>query len=146
MTCLKKIYSISENVIKVSLVVSLTIMPLPIITEIRDVAHFLDLLKENPGQFIVKFGAEWCAPCKKIEKDVKYCFDRMPDTVQCAIIDIDEYLDVYAFLKTKKMVNGIPAILCWNKGNLNYIPDDVVLGADNEQLRLFFERRNAAAK
>ena len=120
-------------------------MPLPIITEITSVNHFTELLKENPGQIIVKFGAEWCAPCKKIEKDVKYCFDRMPDTVQCFIIDIDEYLDLYAFLKTKKMVNGIPAILCWHKGNLGYIPDDVVLGSNTEQLKLFFERRNQKA-
>jgi len=120
-------------------------MPLPILTEINNVNHFTEILKENPGQIIVKFGAEWCAPCKKIEKDVKYCFDRMPDTVQCYIIDIDEYLDLYAYLKTKKMVNGIPAILCWNKGNLGYIPDDVVLGSNNEQLKLFFERRNQKA-
>jgi len=77
-------------------------MTLPIITEITGIEHFIELLKNNPGQFIIKFGAEWCAPCKKIEKDVKFCFDRMPDTVQCAIIDIDEYLDLYAFLKTKK--------------------------------------------
>lgn len=116
-------------------------MTRPIITEINNTSHLVELLKENPGQFIVKFGAEWCAPCKKIEKDVHFCFERMPDTVQCAIIDIDEHLDVYAYLKMKKMVNGIPAILCWNKGNIGYIPDDVILGADKEQLRLFFERR-----
>lgn len=116
-------------------------MPRPIITEINNNAHLVELLKQNPGQFIIKFGAEWCGPCRKIEKDVKFCFDRMPDTVQCAIIDIDEYLDVYSFLKMKKMVNGIPALLCWEQGNIGYIPDDVVLGSDSQQLRLFFERR-----
>lgn len=116
-------------------------MPNPIISEIESVTEFVEMLKENPGQFIVKFGAEWCGPCKKIENDVKYCFDRMPDTVQCAMIDIDKNLEVYSFLKTKKMVNGIPAILCWNQGNIGYIPDDVVLGANMEQLKLFFLRR-----
>jgi thioredoxin 1 len=116
-------------------------MPNPILTEITDNQHFQRLLSENPGEFVVKFGADWCGPCKLIEKDVKYCFERMPDTVQCAIVDIDENLDTYAFLKTKKMVNGIPAVLCWKKGNVSFVPDDVVLGANIEQLRQFFDRR-----
>uniref|UniRef100_A0A6C0I552 Thioredoxin domain-containing protein n=1 Tax=viral metagenome TaxID=1070528 RepID=A0A6C0I552_9ZZZZ len=116
-------------------------MSTPILTSIGDTKQFQQLLSENPGELIVKFGAEWCGPCKRIEKDVKATFERMPSTVQTAIVDIDEELDVYAFLKTKKMVNGIPAILCWKKGNTSYIPDDSVLGADLEQLRLFFDRR-----
>jgi thioredoxin 1 len=116
-------------------------MPRPILNDIGDVQGFQKLLNENPGEFIVKFGAEWCGPCKRIEAAVKFAFDRMPDTVQTAIIDIDEHLDVYAFLKTKKRVNGVPAILCWKQGNTSYIPDDCVFGADDQQLRLFFERR-----
>jgi thioredoxin-like negative regulator of GroEL len=116
-------------------------MPNPIITEIADNKTFQELLSANPGEFIVKFGAEWCAPCRKIEKDVQFCFERMPDTVQCAIIDIDNNIETYSFLKTKKMVNGIPAILCWKKGNTTFIPDDVALGSDPTQLKLFFERR-----
>ena len=115
-------------------------MPLQIITVIKDRNHFLQLLQENPGLFIIKFGAEWCGPCKKIEKQVHEWIDKMPMTVQCAIIDVDENFDVYAFLKSKKMVNGIPAILCYNKGNTNYIPDDCVIGADPKQINLFFER------
>jgi len=113
----------------------------PILTDIGTTQEFQKLLNENPGEIVVKFGAEWCKPCKLIENDVKTAFERMPKTVQTAIIDIDENLDVYAFLKTKKRVTGIPAILCWKKGNITHIPDDTVIGADKEQLRLFFERR-----
>ena len=35
----------------------------------------------------------------------------MPENVICADIDIDENFDVYTFLKSKRMVNGIPAVL-----------------------------------
>ena len=63
-----------------------------------------------------------------------------PDNVQCCIIDIDEDFEVYAFLKNRKMVNGIPNVLCWYKNNINYIPDDIVTGANSNQIDLFFKR------
>jgi len=115
-------------------------MPLPIITEINTRQRFAELLKTNPGLFIIKFGAEWCGPCKTIEAEVNHYFNQLTDNVQCAIVDVDECFDLYGFLKTKKIVNGIPVLLCYEKGNLNYIPDDVVIGADKKQLQLFFER------
>jgi thioredoxin 1 len=114
-------------------------MPLPLITKIDNRAHFAQLLQSNPGVFIIKFGAEWCGPCKLIEQDVQNYFNQMPDNVQCAIIDVDESLDVYAFLKSKKMVNGIPAILAYYKGNANYIPDDALIGADKIKLAAFMK-------
>ena len=114
-------------------------MPLPIITKIDNRAHFAELLKSNPGLLIIKFGAEWCGPCKLIENDVKNYFNNMPDNVQCAIIDVDESFDVYSFLKSKKMVNGIPVVLAYYKGNFNYIPDTSVIGADKKQLLAFFQ-------
>jgi hypothetical protein len=63
----------------------------------------------------------------------------MPDNVQGAIIDVDESFDVYSFLKSKKMVNGIPVVLAYYKGNFNYIPDTSVIGADKKQLLAFFQ-------
>jgi hypothetical protein len=71
--------------------------------------------------------------------------DDMPPNVQCAVIDIDESFDVYAFLKSKKMVQGIPAILCYKKGNVSYAPDQVVLGADMNQVSTFFSTCRAMA-
>jgi thiol-disulfide isomerase/thioredoxin len=115
-------------------------MVLPILTELRDKSHLLDLLKQNTGALIIKFGAEWCGPCKQIESHVVQIMNRLPDTIQSMIIDIDEYLEVYAFLKTKKIVNGIPVLMAYYKGNLNYIPDDIVIGANINQIELFFER------
>ena len=115
-------------------------MPLQILTEIRNVAHFAEILKTNPGIIIIKFGAEWCGPCKQIERLVFDSFSRMPNNVQCFIIDVDICFDIYSFLKTKKMLNGIPALLCYYKENINYIPDDSVIGANVPQLNMFFQR------
>lgn len=113
-------------------------MPLPILTEIRDRNHLHTILQTNPGKIVIKFGAEWCGPCKTIEPLVHQWMDQLPDHVQSYLIDVDECFDVYAFLKTKKVVNGIPAIICYHEGNVTPFPDDVVIGADINQVNLFF--------
>ena len=120
-------------------------MKQPIINEIATKQHFAQLLNDNPGIFIIKFGAEWCGPCKKIEKQVDNFMNQMPDNIACAIIDIDDCFELYAFLKNKKMVTGIPTVLAYYKGNLSYIPDDSTVGADVNQLFLFFKRCNDKA-
>lgn len=113
---------------------------LEVITKLESLNEMLKCLQENPGMFIMKLGADWCSPCKRIEGLVKSCMDQAPPNVQCAVIDVDESLEVYSFLKKKRIINGIPAILCYYKGNLNYIPDDAVLGSDNNQVIAFFQR------
>jgi len=113
---------------------------LPIIYNIKNKLVFAKLLQNNPGVLIIKFGAEWCGPCKKIEHLVNSCMVQMPSTIQCVMVDVDESIEIYGFLKTKKMINGIPAILAYYAGNLNYIPDDAVIGADEAQVKMFFER------
>jgi thioredoxin 1 len=121
-------------------------MPLSTLTEDFTNSKFLELLKNNPGLIIAKFGAEWCGPCKKIEDMVLRCFSQMPDNVQPVIIDVDESFELYAFLKSKKMVKAIPTILCYEKGNLSYVPNDAIVGADVDQVNLFFTRCFNSAK
>jgi hypothetical protein len=48
--------------------------------------------------------------------------------------------DLYAYLKKNKMVNGIPVMLMYKKGNASFIPDDSVTGADPAALDAFFKR------
>jgi thiol-disulfide isomerase/thioredoxin len=115
-------------------------MPRQLVTEIPNLKAFSELLQSNPGVIIIKFGAEWCGPCKKIAGLVDSWFKQMPDTVQPVIVDVDDCFEVYGYLKSKKRVNGVPVILCYYKGNLTYIPDDTVIGADEKQINLFFER------
>lgn len=113
-------------------------MPLPIITDLCNRQQFAELLKTNPGLIFIKFGAEWCGPCKLIEQDIKNAFQSMPDNVQCVMVDIDVSVDLYAFLKMKRMVNGVPAVLCYEKGNVSYVPDEAIGGADKVKLQTFF--------
>ena len=64
--------------------------------------EFIKLLKVNPGLVIMKLGAEWCGPCKKIKHVVDGFFATSPPNVICAEIDVDESFDLYAQLKSKK--------------------------------------------
>lgn len=111
-----------------------------IITQFESRNDFFKLLSNNPGLVIVKLGAEWCGPCKRIAPVLEGFFATSPDTVVCCDIDVDESFDFYAFLKNKKMVNGIPVILCYKKGNQSFIPDDSVTGAEPAALDAFFRR------
>jgi thioredoxin 1 len=106
--------------------------------ESRD--EFMNLLKVNPGLVIVKLGATWCGPCKAIAHIVEAFFASSPSNVICADIDVDDSIDLYAYLKQKKMVNGIPVMLMYKKGNVSFAPDDSVTGADPAQLDAFFKR------
>ena len=114
-------------------------MPLPVITKINGKTHFQQLLESNPGVFIIKFGATWCEPCKKIEKDVEEHVSNMPTNVQCAVVDVDECIELYGFLRTKKMVKTIPALLAYYKENDSYIPDEFVSSSDKKDVKMFFD-------
>jgi len=111
-----------------------------IISEIANRDAFFNLLQHNPGLIMLKLSAKWCPPCKLIEKPVHAFFATSPSEVICGDIDVDISFDFYSFLKSKKMVNGIPALLCFKKGNATYIPDDTLTGADPQQLHQFFLR------
>jgi thiol-disulfide isomerase/thioredoxin len=111
-----------------------------VISEIANREAFVTLLQHNPGLIVIKLGTEWCGPCKMIKPAVHGFFASSPPEVVCADIDVDQCFDFYSFLKSKKMVNGIPALLCYKKGNATYIPDDMITGADPNQLHKFFVR------
>ena len=98
---------------------------------------------------IVKFGATWCAPCQRIKAQVNQCFVEMPRNVLCADIDIDESIDLYVGLKSKKMVKGVPTILAFYGDTARdkwYIPDDSVSGGDAGAVASFFQRCAAKAQ
>ena len=108
--------------------------------------QFEEILRQNPGNVIVKFGATWCGPCKRIEAQVGQWFDLLskgPSVLQtsntlCIAVDVDNSIDLYGAFKSRRQVSGIPAILLFKQGNLSYIPDDMVVGADPRQVNDFF--------
>jgi len=105
---------------------------------------FKGLLEYNSKQnkhTILKLTANWCRPCKTIKDLAAAQVANLSEyAIECYEIDVDESLDFYAFLKQKKMVNGIPVFLFYKCGNMEFIPDDSVTGANPPDILAFFAR------
>jgi thiol-disulfide isomerase/thioredoxin len=117
-----------------------------IYTEVHDREQFFEFLKQNPGIMVFKFGADWCKPCQSIKDDVEKYFANTADNVLCFDLDIDDSFDIYAFLKSKKMVTGVPSILAYVKGNDSYASDFAYsYSGGSEALKNFFDTVNMKA-
>ena len=93
---------------------------------------------------IVKFGAPWCGPCKIIKHLCDEWFKLTPGFIY-ADINIDNDIELFSALKSKKMVKSVPTLLFYNnkvKRDYWYIPDDSVIGGDIHQVCAFFDRCN----
>ena len=97
----------------------------------------------NMNILILKFGADWCGPCKKIAPSYKEFIKIAPANILFGDIDIDENMDLYMALKKQKMVSGIPVFLAFFgdvKREQWFIPDDSIVGADPTAVAQFFNR------
>ena len=98
--------------------------------------------KQSKNIYIFKFGAEWCKPCKIVKPWVNEWLNKMPNNVYFFDIDVDTSIDVYVKLKSKKMINGIPAILFYYgdvKREHWYTPDLMLTGANKDKLDKLFQ-------
>jgi len=99
-----------------------------------------DFLRDSKCETtILKFTAEWCGPCKATKPllaKLNTHYKEKGADYQYIEVDVDESMDLYAFLKKTKMVNGIPTILVYKKSMFNpetyYVPFAGISGA-NEQ-------------
>ena len=105
-----------------------------------DRATFLKNLAETPNHTVLKLTATWCGPCKLIAEYTRQASLRLPANVDLIECDVDESFDLYASLKQKKMVNGIPVFLFYKNGNATLISDLSVTGAGTKELDAFFFR------
>ena len=114
-----------------------------VITELN-ISQLQALQKSTPTSIIVlKFGADWCGPCKMINPFYKEFISTAPMNILFGDIDVDENLDLYLALKKQKMVSGIPVFLAFFGGvkrDAWFIPDDSVVGADSVAVAQFFNR------
>jgi len=100
---------------------------------------------ETGSIIMIKFGASWCRPCKKIKPVCCELIPQLRGDVLFTEIDIDESLDLYMLFKKKKMLKGVPTILVWTQNNNRdpehwFIPDDSVSGSKESDYRLFFSK------
>ena len=107
--------------------------------ELNNRSELQELLKYNPGTIVIKLGATWCKPCQRIKSQVNSLFLRTAENVLCFDLDVDDMFDIYAYLKKNKMVNGIPAILVWKKGNTSIVADYSVTGSDTNKIDQLFQ-------
>lgn len=100
--------------------------------------QFLAILQNNRRKVIFKFGAEWCGPCKRADPVIEDCCRYLPSDIPVYMIDVDESFDLYAYLKSKKIVQSIPTLLCYERGNATYVPNNCLVGADKDAIINFF--------
>jgi thiol:disulfide interchange protein len=101
---------------------------------------FSTFLKNKNCLLVVKFTAEWCAPCRDIKKQVADEVAELPANVIYLELDIDAHPDVYACMKYKKQVAGIPALLAYKKENNSWFADFSISGSVPENITHFFQR------
>ena len=100
---------------------------------------FLELVKTTDKPIFVKFSATWCKPCKVIKPFVNEVFKSIGNKALCLEIDIDDSVDLYAMLKMKRMVNGVPTILYYQPENSTIYPDDSISGTNIDSIKRFFK-------
>ena len=105
--------------------------------------EYMTALKENNGVLLFKFTAPWCGPCKRIAPFVAERVDAIRETYKnfsYVEIDVDDSFDVYAYLRSKKMVTAIPTMLAYVTGNHTIFPDEGHIGSDEQGTIDFFRR------
>ena len=83
----------------------------------------IQYLKDTKYEHVVlKFYADWCAPCKSLSPTLHEMVNKKATHFQgekkkfiFIEVDVDECFDLYAFLKSKKMVRGIPTLFLYKK-------------------------------
>ena len=118
-----------------------------IILETR--TDLVNYLKETKYEYVIlKFHADWCAPCKVIGPKVKNMVLEKAEQLKShenkfiyIEVDVDECFDLYAFLKSK-MVRGIPTIFLYKKEIYSkseesqlFIPQSSISGAKEQEIQ-----------
>jgi thioredoxin 1 len=106
--------------------------------DIMDKTSFKDLLNNNSDVIIIKFTATWCAPCKRALPMINEYKNNLPETYQFIEVDIDESLDIYGTLKSKRIVSGIPSLVAYYKDNTSLWPDEAISSSDPTDIKAFF--------
>jgi thioredoxin-like negative regulator of GroEL len=98
------------------------------------------LLESQRGWLVIALWAPWCVPCKTAAPLVAACAAKMPTKVTYLHLNVDTCADVYAALKAKKQVRGIPALLAYKPENATLIADVSYSGGNRADIEAFFSK------
>jgi thiol-disulfide isomerase/thioredoxin len=102
--------------------------------------ELIELQQKNTTILLFFFTASWCGPCKKIKP---YVYEKLKTcSYPCYCLDVDDNIDIYKSLKAKKQIQGVPTILAFKAGNISFIPDKCVSGANPSEIDYFFKSLN----
>ena len=69
---------------------------------------------DNNEYVVVKFGAEWCGPCKQIAPVLEQLADEYQDRIKYVSIDVEESTEITAEYK----IRNVPTIIFIKKGEI----------------------------
>ena len=100
----------------------------------------LNVARANKKGVIVKFGASWCGPCRKMKPTWEAALPSLSDNWLIGDIDIDQSPDLYGKMKRFKMIRGVPTIMIWLPKNDRvawYASDGSIAGGDVSSVSKF---------
>lgn len=113
-------------------------MPATLFECIEDKNEFQEILDNNKSVVVLKFGADWCKPCKLIAPLIEEYKNKLDENIHFYNLDVDDNFEIYAYLKSKRMVSGIPALLAYKANNTSFAPCYSVTGTNKESIHIFF--------
>jgi thiol-disulfide isomerase/thioredoxin len=105
-----------------------------------DRTDLLSMLQSKRGWVVVYLSAPWCAPCKKAGPLIEARVAKLAESVVFLHLNVDTCADVYASLRAKKQVNGIPTLLAYKKNNHTLYADASCSGAEEANIDNFFSK------
>jgi thiol-disulfide isomerase/thioredoxin len=101
--------------------------------------QFKQIIESKSQSVVFKLGATWCAPCIRAAPTIESEVAKLSDKIKYYELDVDTSLDVYGMLKSKKMVSGIPSLLCYYEDNTSIWPDEAISTSKEEDICAFFK-------
>ena len=102
-----------------------------IIDHLKTREEFVEFISKH-DYVIVKCGAEWCGPCKRVKPYVLSLFDNMD--IKCYLVDID--VDKSPEIASALKVKVLPTFINFIKGE----QQDIYPTGDTAKIKEFFQK------